>query len=248
MNDTDYKTALVTGASSGIGYATVKKLTAKGIKVYATARRINKLKQLKLETGCEIIPLDILDQKQIYKSFENLDLDILVNNAGIGKAFSSINQVNPADINITTETNITSFLHLLRALVPNMVKKKKGHLINIGSIGGLYPMAPSVYPGTKGAVHMINQNLRLELAGTGIRVTEICPGRVKTEFFDTAFADNPKKKKEIMSGYNMLTQDDIADAILYAILAPWRVNISLIEITPTEQAPGGSVIKKVKVN
>ena len=136
MNDTDYKTALVTGASSGIGYATVKKLTAKGIKVYATARRINKLKQLKLETGCEIIPLDILDQKQIYKSFENLDLDILVNNAGIGKAFSSINQVNPADINITTETNITSFLHLLRALVPNMVKKKKGHLIKIGSIGG----------------------------------------------------------------------------------------------------------------
>ena len=136
--------------------------------------------------GFIIIQLDILDQKNIYRSLKDLEIDILINNAGIGKAFSPIFKTNPDDINITTETNITSFLHLLRAVVPGMVKRKRGHIINLGSIGGLYPMAPSVYAGSKAAVHLINQNLRLELSGTGVRATEICPGRVKTEFFDVA--------------------------------------------------------------
>lgn len=245
MKDNNYKTALVTGASSGIGYATAKKLSSIGIKVIASARRLQKLKKLQSETSCEIIQLDILDQKNIYRSLKDLEIDILINNAGIGKAFSPIFETNPDDINITTETNITSFLHLLRAVVPGMVKRKRGHIINLGSIGGLYPMAPSVYAGSKAAVHLINQNLRLELSGTGVRATEICPGRVKTEFFDVALKNNPKKKKAMMTGYTMLEQEDIADAIMYAIQTPWRVNVSLIEITPTEQAPGGSIIKKV---
>jgi NADP-dependent 3-hydroxy acid dehydrogenase YdfG len=127
-----------------------------------------------------------------------------------------------------------------------MVNRKRGHIINIGSIAGLYPMASSVYGGSKGAVHLINQNLRLELSGTGVRATEICPGRVKTEFFDVAFSDNPQKKEEMMSGLTLLTQEDIADAIMFALKAPWRMNVSLIEITPTEQVPGGSKIEGIK--
>ena len=160
--------------------------------------------------------------------------------------FSPIFKTAPKDINTTTETNVTSFLHVLRAVVPGMVERKRGHIINLGSIAGLYPMASSVYGGSKGAVHLINQNLRLELSGTGVRATEICPGRVETEFFDVAFSDNPEKKKEMTSGLTLLTKEDIADAIMFAINAPWRMNVSLIEITPTEQTPGGSKIERAK--
>ncbi len=246
MSDTNYKTALVTGATSGIGMATAIKLSEAGIKVIATGRRLEKLKALKSKISCEIIELDIRDQDKIYSSLENLEIDILVNNAGVGRGFSPIFKTNPKDINTTTDTNVTSFLHVLRAVVPGMVNRKRGHIINIGSIAGLYPMASSVYGGSKGAVHLINQNLRLELSGTGVRATEICPGRVKTEFFDVAFSDNPQKKEEMMSGLTLLTQEDIADAIMFALKAPWRMNVSLIEITPTEQVPGGSKIEGVK--
>jgi len=246
MNDTNYKTALVTGATSGIGMATAIKLSEAGIKVIATGRRLEKLKALKSKISCEIIELDIRDQDKIYSSLENLEIDILVNNAGVGRGFSPIFKTDPKDINTTTDTNVTSFLHVLRAVVPGMVNRKRGHIINIGSIAGLYPMASSVYGGSKGAVHLINQNLRLELSGTGVRATEICPGRVKTEFFDVAFSDNPQKKEEMMSGLTLLTQEDIADAIMFALKAPWRMNVSLIEITPTEQVPGGSKIEGVK--
>jgi NADP-dependent 3-hydroxy acid dehydrogenase YdfG len=246
MSDTNYKTALVTGATSGIGMATAIKLSEAGIKVIATGRRLEKLKALKSKISCEIIELDIRDQDKIYSSLENLEIDILVNNAGVGRGFSPIFKTDPKDINTTTDTNVTSFLHVLRAVVPGMVNRKRGHIINIGSIAGLYPMASSVYGGSKGAVHLINQNLRLELSGTGVRATEICPGRVKTEFFDVAFSDNPQKKEEMMSGLTLLTQEDIADAIMFALKAPWRMNVSLIEITPTEQVPGGSKIEGVK--
>ena len=246
MNDTNYKTALVTGATSGIGMATAIKLSEAGIKVIATGRRLEKLKALKSKISCEIIELDIRDQDKIYSSLENLEIDILVNNAGVGRGFSPIFKTDPKDINTTTDTNVTSFLHVLRAVVPGMVNRKRGHIINIGSIAGLYPMASSVYGGSKGAVHLINQNLRLELSGTGVRATEICPGRVKTEFFDVAFSDNPQKKEEMLSGLTLLTQEDIADAIMFALKAPWRMNVSLIEITPTEQVPGGVKIEGVK--
>jgi NADP-dependent 3-hydroxy acid dehydrogenase YdfG len=246
MSDTNYKTALVTGATSGIGMATAINLSEAGIKVIATGRRLEKLKALKSKISCEIIELDIRDQDKIYSSLENLEIDILVNNAGVGRGFSPIFKTDPKDINTTTDTNVTSFLHVLRAVVPGMVNRKRGHIINIGSIAGLYPMASSVYGGSKGAVHLINQNLRLELSGTGVRATEICPGRVKTEFFDVAFSDNPQKKEEMMSGLTLLTQEDIADAIMFALKAPWRMNVSLIEITPTEQVPGGSKIEGVK--
>jgi NADP-dependent 3-hydroxy acid dehydrogenase YdfG len=246
MSDTNYKTALVTGATSGIGMATAIKLSEAGIKVIATGRRLEKLKALKSKISCEIIELDIRDQDKIYSSLENLEIDILVNNAGVGRGFAPIFKTDPKDINTTTDTNVTSFLHVLRAVVPGMVNRKRGHIINIGSIAGLYPMASSVYGGSKGAVHLINQNLRLELSGTGVRATEICPGRVKTEFFDVAFSDNPQKKEEMMSGLTLLTQEDIADAIMFALKAPWRMNVSLIEITPTEQVPGGSKIEGIK--
>ena len=195
MTDTNYKKALVTGATSGIGLETAIRLAESGIHVTAAGRRKEKLIELQNKISCDIIEIDVREQEKIYSEFGELEVDILINNAGVGKGFSPIFLAEPDDINTTTETNVTSFLHLLRAVVPGMVNRKKGHIINIGSIAGLYPVSSSVYGGSKGAVHMINQNLRVELSGTGVRATEICPGRVNTEFFDVAFSDSPDKRK-----------------------------------------------------
>ena len=246
MTDTNYKKALVTGATSGIGLETAIRLAESGIHVTAAGRRKEKLIELQNKISCDIIEIDVREQEKIYSEFGELEIDILINNAGVGKGFSPIFLAEPDDINTTTETNVTSFLHLLRAVVPGMVNRKKGHIINIGSIAGLYPVSSSVYGGSKGAVHMINQNLRVELSGTGVRATEICPGRVNTEFFDVAFSDNPDKRKQMTSGLKLLEQEDVADAIMFAINAPWRMNVSMIELTPTEQVPGGSIIKEAK--
>ncbi|MAW58763.1 MAG: oxidoreductase [Alphaproteobacteria bacterium] len=246
MTDTNYKKALVTGATSGIGLETAIRLAESGIHVTAAGRRKEKLIELQNKISCDIIEIDVREQEKIYSEFGELEVDILINNAGVGKGFSPIFLAEPDDINTTTETNVTSFLHLLRAVVPGMVNRKKGHIINIGSIAGLYPVSSSVYGGSKGAVHMINQNLRVELSGTGVRATEICPGRVNTEFFDVAFSDNPDKRKQMTSGLKLLEQEDVADAIMFAINAPWRMNVSMIELTPTEQVPGGSIIKEAK--
>ena len=244
MLSNKYKTALVTGASSGIGEAVVRLLSKKGYKVTALARRKSKLIKLKKETGCESVIMDIRNTKEIEK-LKKIKFDIFINNAGLGRGFDKIYKTKAVDIATTIDTNVQAFLQLLRCIVPSMVKRKKGHIINIGSIAGLYPLSSSVYGGSKGAVHLINQNLRLELSGTGIRCTEINPGRVDTEFFDVAF-DDKKDAMNMKKGLNMLKASDIADAILFVIECPAHVNVSAIEITPTEQAPGGVKIEKLK--
>ena len=243
MLSNKYKTVLVTGASSGIGEATVRLLCRKGYKVSALARRKSKLNKLSKETGCENIIMDIKNIKEIEK-LKKSSFDIFVNNAGLGRGFDKIYKTKAKDISTTIDTNVRSFLHLLRCVVPSMVRRKKGHVINIGSIAGLYPLSSSVYGGSKGAVHLISQNLRLELSGTGVRCTEINPGRVDTEFFDIAF-DSKKEAMKMKTGLEMLKPLDIASSILFSIEAPAHVNISSIEITPTEQAPGGVKIEKV---
>ena len=244
MLNNNYKTALVTGASSGIGEATVHLLVKNNIKVYALARRKNKLNQLTKKTGCTPIVMDIRDSKSLEK-LKKYEIDILVNNAGLGRGFTKIFNTKSKDINTTIDTNVNALLQLLRCITPNMVKNKKGHIINIGSIAGLYPLSSSVYGGSKGAVHLINQNLRIELSGTGVRCTEINPGRVATEFFDVAF-DNAKDRKKMTTGLTVLKSNDIAECILFAINAPAHVNVSMIEVTPTEQTPGGVIIEKIK--
>ena len=244
MLKNNYKTALVTGASSGIGEATVRLLSKNNITVYALARRKTKIDKIVKETGCKPIIMDIRDTKSLEK-LKKLKVDIFINNAGLGRGFTKIFSTKAKDIDTTIDTNVNAFLQLLRCITPSMVKKKMGHIINIGSIAGLYPLSSSVYGGSKGAVHLINQNLRIELSGTGIRCTEINPGRVATEFFNVAF-DNPKESKKMMTGLTLLSPSDIAQSILYAIKAPPHVNISMIEITPTEQTPGGVIIEKIK--
>ena len=140
---------------------------------------------------------------------------------------------------------MTAAIHVVHALLPGMISRQRGHLVNLGSIAGLYPMPTALYGASKGALHLLSQGLRMELKGSGVRCTEICPARVRTEFFDTAF-DDPAKAAQAAVGFQLLEPDDIADAIMYALDAPWRVNVSTIEITPTEQYIGGIYIEPVR--
>lgn len=235
----DYKTALVTGASSGIGAAAVKMLCARGIQVHAVARRKERLDRLSGETGCTALALDLRDTAAVYETLADLDVDILVNNAGTGRGFEGLFNASAEDIDATLETNVQGLIHLLRTIVPGMLARKRGHVINIGSVAGLYPINSTIYGGSKGAVHLLSQNLRIELKGSGVRMTEICPGRVNTEIFDVSIDDQAVLEQVKDTGTQNLEAEDIADAILYALDAPWRVNISLIEIVPNEQVFGG---------
>ncbi len=239
----DYKTALVTGASSGMGAAVVRALSARGVMVHAAARRAERLEALAAETGCTPVVLDLRDTRALYDRLGGLGVDILINNAGLGRGFGALFTVAPEDIDVTLQTNVLAAVHVVRATLPGMVERKRGHIVNVGSIAGLYPIKSSLYGASKGAVHLLSQDLRVELQGSGVRVTEICPGRVETEFFEVAVG--AEAAKEAYAGFEVLAPGDVADAILFALDTPWRVNIGRIELTPTEQYVGGVTIAPV---
>lgn len=241
----DYRTALVTGASSGIGEAVARALCARGLEVNALARRRDRLERLAGETGCKIVALDLRDTDALYEALSELEIDVLVNNAGMGRGYDTLFKATRDDIDRTLETNVSAAVHVVRAVTPGMIARKRGHLVHIGSIAGLYPLISSLYGASKGAVHLLSQNLRMELSGSGVRCTEICPGRVDTEFFETA-VDDPERRRRMVTDLHALQPSDIADAVVFALDLPWRVNISTIELTPTEQAPGGAIIERVR--
>ena len=242
----DYGSALVTGASSGIGAALVRRLCAHGLTVHAVARRQQRLEALAEETGCVGHVLDLRDTPRLSQIIGDLDADIVVNNAGLGRGFGKLHEARAEDIDTTIDTNVRAAIHVLRVSLPGMLSRNRGHIVNMSSVAGLYPMASPVYGASKSAVHQLSQNLRLELAGSRVRLTEICPGRVSTEFFDAAIDDPDKRAAVKNTGINELTAQDIADAVIYALDAPWRVNVSLIELQPTEQVFGGMNLTPVR--
>lgn len=244
MAITDYRTALVTGASSGIGEAAVRALAAEGLAVTAVARRAGRLETLARETGAKPLALDLRDTDALYAALEPLEVDVLVNNAGLGRAMDDFLAAEREDIDATIDTNVSAFLHVLRAVLPGMRARRRGHVVNIGSVAGLYPIRSPIYGASKGAVRRASQNLRIDLSGSGVRVTEVCPGRVVTGFL--AAAAGEEEARRTYGAFDELRAEDIADAIVYAVGAPWRVNVSTIEIVPTEQAFGGIRIAPVE--
>ncbi len=239
MTISDYQSALVTGASSGIGEAVVEDLSQRGLTVHAVARRAERLEELEEKTGCVTHVLDVRDTEEMNELFGSIAPDILINNAGVGRAIDSTVNANPEDLDQTIDTNVTAAIHAVRAVTPSMIEKGRGHIINVGSVAGLYPLSSSVYGASKGAIHFLSTNLRLELVGTGIRVTEICPGRVRTEFYDAAIDDENMRHKLKETGITEITSADVATSITYAIDAPWHVNVARIELQPLEQTYGG---------
>ncbi|MDP6804782.1 MAG: SDR family oxidoreductase [Rhodospirillales bacterium] len=241
----DYATALVTGASSGIGRVIVERLAARGLRVHAVARRKRRLDSLADKTGCVPHTIDVCDLDAMRKAFTGEEIDILVNNAGIGRGHESLMRASDEDVEATLHTNIDSLFHAIRVATPGMIARNRGHIVNMGSWAGLYGQASTLYGATKGAVHLLNQNLRIELLGSAIRVTEICPGRVRTEFAGKSFRD-PDFARRFNKAFRMLTADDVADAVMYALDTPWHVNVTTIELCGVEQATGGVQVKRTR--
>ena len=232
---------LVTGASSGIGAATVRRLVAEGHLVHAVARREGRLAALAEATGCTTHVLDVRDTDGVMATTESIGpVDVLVNNAGLGRMDAPLHGSTLADVTTQVDTNVTALLVVTMAVLPGMVERGRGHVVNIGSMAGLYPLAAAVYGATKGAVHRLSTNLRLELRGTGVRVTEICPGRVATEFYDVAISDPERSAAAKDSGVREVGPDECADAIAWAVGVPPHVNVNRIELQPTGQTYGGS--------
>jgi len=239
-----YKSALVTGAASGIGKSILNKLSNYQIKLYALDKNKTKLKKICDKTGALPICLDISKTDLLYSKLSKLNIDIIVSNAGIGDGIEGLLKSTKKDIVNSTRVNYESVLHLLKILVPKMIKKRNGHIFLIGSIAGLYPTDSAIYSSQKTAIHKIAQSLRVELSGSRVKLTEISPGRTNTSFGEKIFSSK-KNKKSFQSGFQTLDPEDISNALVFALNTKWKTNISLIEILPTEQSPGGIPIVPV---
>lgn len=239
MPFSDYKTALVTGASSGIGAAIVERLCAEGLEVHAVARNGELLQKLAERTGCIAHVIDVTDKAALADLTKRIPFDILVNNAGVDRPKKFLD-ADEGDIDLLVDVNLRAVLHLCRMVVPGMVARDRGHVINISSIAGAYNFGGnSSYHATKAGVSMLSNQLRLDAFGKRVRVTEICPGRVATDIFAHVHGDSPEVRERFIDGFELPQAKDIADAIAFAIAAPVAVNIGHMEITPTLQVMGG---------
>jgi len=245
MSLSDYKVALVTGASSGVGVECVRALCNEGIEVVALARRADRIQKLANQTGCEPLVMDLTNTDIIYEKLAGRQFDILINNAGLGRDHEGFFSSTASEIDEMIDLNVGAAIHVVHAVASGMIERGYGHVVQIGSITGLYPLGMPGYSATKGAIHSFSKNLRMEFKGTRVRQTEICPGRIQTEFFDSAFKAL-EQKEQFLSGFTPLIPENIAEAVMYALGTPWSVNVSMIELTPTEQIPGGVSIQKAK--
>ncbi|MGG7444639.1 SDR family oxidoreductase [Kosakonia oryzendophytica] len=239
MPFSDYNVALVTGASAGMGEAIVERLCKEGITVHAVARRREQLAALADRTGCIPHALDVADLDALTRLCSDLQVDILVNNAGVSRP-GSILSADEEAIDTQVDVNLRAVLHLCRLLVPGMVARDCGHIINITSIAAIYNFnGNSIYHATKAGVHALSRQLRVDCYGKRVRVTEICPGRVATDIFGNVSGDHEDARKRFIDGFELPQASDIADCVAFALAAPVAVNIGNIEIMPTLQVPGG---------
>ena len=239
MPFSDYKTALVTGASSGIGAAVVERLRSEGLQVHALARSAKSLAALAERTGCIAHTLDVTDLAAITRLTKEVEFDVLVNNAGVDRP-NGLLKAEADDIDLLVDVNLRAVLHLCRLVVPGMAARDRGHVVNISSIAGAYNFGGnSTYHATKAAVSMLSRQLRIDCFGKRVRVTEICPGRVATDIFAHVHGDSAETYERFVKGFELPQAQDIANAIAFAIAAPVAVNIGHMEITPTLQVPGG---------
>ena len=230
---------MVTGASSGIGAGIVDVLSRAGYETHAVARRVDLLDHLASETGCSSHFVDVTDPHALAAVAEAVDPDILICNAGRGGGFEGVASTSAKDLLEVMDVNVTATLEFIRLVLPGMIDRGRGHIVTVGSVAALYPSVSALYGGTKAAVRLIAQNLRLELRGSGIRITDIRPGRVHTGFYDVAIADRERSIAAKNTGIRELQPREIGDAVLYAINAPDHVNVSAIELQPVEQTYGG---------
>jgi len=247
MSRIEKKLAIITGASAGIGEACAKRFAEGGSNLILIARRVARLEQLKqeLESGTGvtvyIYGADVRDRAEIETLCKNLETqklipDILVNNAGLSRGLGKFFEGDHQDWDEMIDTNIKGLLNVSRGIVPMMVARDRGHIVNIGSVAGhmVYP-GGNVYNATKFAVRALNQAMGIDLVGTRIRVSSIDPGATETEFSEVRFHGDKKRAKAIYDGFEPLRGEDIAEAVFYVVSAPDHVNVATMVIMPTAQ-------------
>lgn len=248
MESLENKIIFITGSSSGIGKSCAYQFAKEKAKLILSARRLELVNEIaddiknKFQTEVMTFQLDVKKRKDVENAINNLptewkNIDVLINNAGLAKGFAKLHEDNPDNWEEMIDTNIKGLLYVTHAIVPLMVKRKQGHVINIGSIAGrmAYPNG-SVYCATKHAVLAINNSLRMDLIDKNIRVSTVDPGMVETDFSNIRFNGDKERAKNVYKGLQPLVAEDIADAVYYCATRPKHVNISEIVITPTAQA------------
>lgn len=247
--------ALITGASSGIGEACARKFAESGYDLILTARRAEKLAELKAEleaegTKVKTLAFDVRDAEAAETAVDSLEpewrkIDVLINNAGLALGLDKEYEGDPDDWNTMIDTNIKGLLTMTRLIVPGMVERNEGHVINIGSVAGDAAYAKgNVYCATKAAVKTITDGLRIDLAETAVRVTNLKPGLVETNFSNVRFHGDNQRADNVYKGITPLTGADIADVAFYAASAPKHVQIAEVLILATHQASGSVIYRK----
>jgi NADP-dependent 3-hydroxy acid dehydrogenase YdfG len=242
------KIVFVTGASSGIGAATALAFADEGARLLLAARRADKLSEVAsaaLQRGApavHTISLDVRDRKAVQQAIDTLPaewapIDVLVNNAGLSRGLEKLYVGNPDDWDEMIDTNVKGLLYVTRAVVPGMVERGRGHVVNLGSVAGemTYPNG-AVYCASKAAERAINDGLREDVLGTPIRVTSVDPGMVETDFSLVRFHGDAERAAKVYKGASPLVAEDIAEVIVWTVKRPDNVNIARVVLTPVQQA------------
>ncbi len=229
---------LITGASSGIGEAAARRFFKGGWTPVLAARRADRLQRLAGELGgCSWLELDVGNRAQVEKVLGDLEVDAVINSAGLALGLGSFQEGEVADWEEMVQTNVLGLLYVTRAVLPGMVKRNRGHVLNIGSVAGTYPYpGGNVYGGTKAFVHQFTLNLKADLWGTGVRATCVEPGLCETEFSVVRFKGDREKAGDVYKGADPLKGEDIADLLFFAATLPPHVNINTLEVMPASQA------------
>lgn len=244
------KTILITGASSGIGEGCARKFASQGARLILNARSTDKLRTLaeemkqKYNSECYVLPFDVRDRDSAAAALNALpeewkSIDVLINNAGLAIGVDKEYEGNPDEWDVMIDTNVKALLSMTRLVVPGMIERGRGHIINIGSIAGdaAYP-GGSVYCATKAAVKALSDGLRIDLVDTPLRVTNIKPGLVETNFSVVRFRGDKNKADNVYRGIKPLNGDDIAEVVYFAASAPEHMQVAEILVMPTYQATG----------
>lgn len=242
----------ITGATAGFGAAMVKRFVNNGYKVIATGRRSERLDEMKAEYGDNLYPLvlDVQNKEMVSKTIDSLppewkQIDVLINNAGLALGAEVAQKSSLEDWDTMIQTNINGFLYCTHKILPDMVKRNHGQIINLGSVAGEFPyQGGNVYGATKAFVHQMSMNLRSDLLGTNVRVTNIEPGMCHTEFSEVRFRGDKEKADSVYKGIKALSADDIAETIDWVITRPAHVNINVISLMPTQQAFAGFAVHR----
>ncbi|MBF0168128.1 MAG: SDR family oxidoreductase [Alphaproteobacteria bacterium] len=252
MIDLSQETVVVTGASSGFGEAIARRYAAHGARLVLAARRKERLEKLKaeLKVPVHILELDVRSRQAVEAAFAALPADfakitILVNNAGLALGLEPAHKVNLDDWETMIDTNVKGLVTVTRTLLPGLVERQKGHIVNIGSVAGSYPYpGGNVYGGTKAFVKQFSLALRSDLLGSNVRVTNIEPGMADTEFSLVRFKGDSGEASKVYQGVDALTGEDIAETVFWSTCLPPHVNINSIEVMPTQQAFAGFKVER----